>query len=86
VSTPKYQTLKQMNLQPGDEELVDFFSDEEDKGLHAVEDLQSVIKRVSKKASKMIKAINACQTSMDNNAEVLKKFIEEGRKPNQELR
>ena len=35
-----------------------FFSDEDDKGMQAVEDLQSVIKRVTKKAANMIEAIN----------------------------
>jgi type VI protein secretion system component VasK len=37
-----------------------FFSDEDDKGFQAVEDLQSVIKRVTKKTANMIAAINEC--------------------------
>ena len=72
-----------------EEENVDvenFFSDEDDKGMQAVEDLQSVIKRVSKKTANMIEAIRECQTRMDSNAQVIKKYIDEGRKPNKELR
>jgi hypothetical protein len=44
-----------------EEEEVDvenFFSDEDDKGVQAVEDLQSVIKRVTKKTANMIEAIS----------------------------
>ena len=37
-----------------------FFSDEDDKGMQAVEDLQSVIKRVTKKTANMIEAISQC--------------------------
>jgi hypothetical protein len=72
-----------------EEENVDvenFFSDEDDKGMQAVEDLQSVIKRVTKKTANMIEAISQCQMRMDNNAKVIKKYIDEGRKPNKELR
>ena len=63
-----------------------FFSDEDDKGMQAVEDLQSVIKRVTKKTANMIEAISQCQMRMDNNAQVIKKYIDEGRKPNKDLR
>ena len=67
-------------------DIENFFSDEDDKGVQAVEDLQSVIKRVTKKTANMIEAINQCQMRMDNNAQVIKRYIDEGRKPNKELR
>lgn len=39
-------------------DMENFFSDEDDKGMQAVEDLQSVIKRVTKKTANMIEAIS----------------------------
>lgn len=69
VMTPKEQQFHRQTLPLIDDEDLDaFFSDEDDKGVQAVEDLQSVIKRVSKKAANMIDAINQCQERMDNNA------------------
>lgn len=85
----EHQKLAAQNLDEEIEEEVDienFFSDEDDKGMQAVEDLQSVIKRVTKKTANMIEAINQCQMRMDNNAQVIKRYIDEGRKPNKELR
>jgi hypothetical protein len=52
-----------------------FFDDEDDKGVSAVEDLQGVMKRVSKKAVQMVEAINACQARMDSNYKVLKHYL-----------
>jgi len=39
VSSQNGVPNKKMQLQPGDELLLDFFTDEEDKGIQAVEDL-----------------------------------------------
>ena len=58
-----------------DEFLEAYFSDEDDRGVSAVEDLQGVMKRVSKKAALMVEAINACQTRMDSNFKVLKTYL-----------
>ena len=69
-----------------DEFLEPFFDDEDDKGVSAVEDLQGVMKRVSKKAAQMVEAINACQSRMNSNYKVLKHYLQEGKKPNLEFK
>ena len=43
-----------------EENLEDFFSDEDENGISTVENLHGVMKRVSKKAAMMIEGINHC--------------------------
>lgn len=60
----------------------DFFSDEDEQGVSAVENLNGVMKRVTKKAALMIEGINACQTRMDANFKLIKQYMVEGWRPN----
>lgn len=69
-----------------EENLEDFFSDEDEAGISAIENLNGVMKRVSKKAALMIEGINQCQTRMDSNFRLIKQYLAEGRKPNLEFK
>ena len=68
---------------PYDEDfLEDFFSDEDDRGTNpGVEDLQGVMKRVSKKAALMVEGIHACQARIDHNFGLIKQYLNEGKRP-----
>jgi len=71
-----------------DEDLLEqFFSDEEPiVELGEKETVNSVIKRVSKKSSQIIKGIRHCQALMDQNSELVKRYVRQGKKPNLEFR
>ena len=60
----EYEKDNTINLEPAsllDEENMEaFFSDEDETGVSAIENLHGVMKRVSKKAAKMIEGINYC--------------------------
>lgn len=58
-----------------------FFPDEDEAGFSAIENLNGVMKRVSKKAALMIEGITACQTRMDHNFNLIKQYLREGKKP-----
>jgi hypothetical protein len=69
-----------------DDNLEDFFPDEDEQGISAVENLHGIMKRVSKKAALMIEGINHCQQRMDHNFNLIRSYMAEGRKPNLEFR
>ena len=71
-----------------DEDLLEqFFSDEEPTiELGEKETVNSVIKRVSKRSTQIIKAVKHCQALMDSNAQVIKRCVRQGRKPDLELK
>jgi len=60
-----------------------FFSDEDDNGVVSnSEDLESVMKRVDRKADTMIDAIKLCQKRMIANNSIVQQYINEKRRPN----
>ena len=60
-----------------------FFSDEDDNGVVSnSEDVESVMKRVGRKADTMIDAIKLCQKRMKANNSIVQQYINEKRRPN----
>ena len=60
-----------------------FFSDEDDNGVVSnSEDVESVMKRVGRKADTMIEAIKLCQKRMKANNSVVQQYINEKKMPN----
>ena len=84
--TIRKQTILSDNIEGDDEDILEqFFSDEEPKLSVEVEETPEVIvKKLSKRVTKINLAMNTCTRNMDYNFDLLKKYLKEGKSNNPE--